>query len=241
MGVELDSLTMDQTIAECKKLIASRGNQHVVINAAKIVQAANDEELAKIISSCPIINADGISVVWGARLLGIEVPERVAGIDLFERLVRESIHDRYKIYLLGATDEVVDVVNKKYVSMGVDVVGYRSGYWNNETEDTVVQEISRLKPDLLFVAIPSPAKEFFLNRNMSKLNVGLAIGVGGSFDIVAGKTKRAHPIFQKLGLEWLVRLVQEPRRMAKRYLVGNSKFLVMLAKEAAKTRQRNEA
>lgn len=228
MGLPLDLLTMDESVQRCLELIAKRNSQHVVLNAAKVVMAHDDARLHQIIDKCPLINADGQSIVWASRLLGISVPERVAGIDLMHELVDKSSEHKLKIYLLGAKQEVVDRVASSFKSRGAVVVGARNGFWDPEEESSVVAEIAVQKPDILFVAIPSPRKEKFLAEWILSLNVGLAFGVGGSFDVVAGATKRAPLAVQRLGLEWGYRLLQEPRRLSKRYFVGNSRFIWLL-------------
>lgn len=234
MGLKLDCLTMGQSLIRCEELIQSRNTQHVVINAAKVVSALENEALRKVINSCDLVNADGMSVVWSARILGIKVPERVAGIDLMYELVRLSAAKGFSIFLLGAEAETVKTVADEFASQGAKVVGHRDGFWDSSEEAQLVDDIATLAPDILFLAIPSPHKEFFLARHLSNLNVGLAMGVGGSFDVVAGLTRRAPRIMQVTGLEWMFRLSQEPRRMFKRYLIGNSKFVWLTAKALMK-------
>lgn len=231
LGLRLDPLSMEQTLECCETLILQRNKQHVVLNAAKVVQATEDKQLAQIINKCDLVNADGMSVVWAARLLGIPVPERVAGIDLMYALVELSAKKGYSIYLLGAEDKVLARTRTVFESSGANISGARNGFWNTSDEQIVVREIADNHPDILFLAIPSPKKEIFLAANLEKLGVGLVMGVGGSFDVVAGKTRRAPKFAQRWGLEWIFRLFQEPKRMLKRYLVGNSKFLYLVLRE----------
>jgi N-acetylglucosaminyldiphosphoundecaprenol N-acetyl-beta-D-mannosaminyltransferase len=236
---------MTETLAACEVLIAQRQKQHVVLNAAKVVAAVDNQELRQIINHCDLVNADGMAVVWAARLLGIKISERVAGIDLMNQLVDLSVEKRYSLALLGARQEVIELTAQEFSNRGANVVGYRNGYWTSEQELDIVNFVSGLRPDILFLAIPSPQKEEFLSKNLAALNAGLVVGVGGSFDVVAGVTKRAPLILQNIGLEWAYRLVQEPRRMFKRYLVGNTKFirfvLTYWAKQQfSKWRARNE-
>ena len=230
LALRLDPLTMTQSVERCEELICIRGAQHVVLNAAKVVAAQEDEKLKNIINSCELVNADGMSIVWGAKLLGLEVPERVAGIDLMHELVLLSKEKGYSIYLLGAKKDTVEKTADTFSKAGANVVSFRDGYWSESDETEVVREISRHKPDLLFIALPSPQKELFLSRNLKSLNAGLVMGVGGSFDVVAGVTSRAPKFMQSSGLEWLFRLIQEPRRMFKRYLIGNAKFVLLVIK-----------
>jgi N-acetylglucosaminyldiphosphoundecaprenol N-acetyl-beta-D-mannosaminyltransferase len=147
---------MEQSIQRCEELIKLRGKQHVVINAAKVVAADESKELKAIISSCDLINADGMSIVWASRLLGAPVPERVAGIDLMYSLVEMSRDKNYSIHLLGASESVSLQVAKTFSDYGANVIGRRNGYWEIEEEESIVQEVASLAPDILFVAIPSP-------------------------------------------------------------------------------------
>jgi len=156
LGLKVHPLTMEQSIQRCEELIKLRGKQHVVINAAKVVAADESKELKAIISSCDLINADGMSIVWASRLLGAPVPERVAGIDLMYSLVEMSRDKNYSIHLLGASESVSLQVAKTFSDYGANVIGRRNGYWEIEEEESIVQEVASLAPDILFVAIPSP-------------------------------------------------------------------------------------
>jgi len=237
LGLRVHPLTMQESLTRCEELIKIRNKQHVVINAAKVVSASESPELTQIINSCDLINADGMSVVWAARVLKTPLPERVAGIDLMHQLVQLSSRKKFSIYLLGAEEEVSKKVFDHFVAQGAPIVGRRNGFWGIDEEADLVAEISKLAPDLLFIAIPSPNKELFLSRYLDELNCGLVFGVGGSFDVVSGKTKRAPNAMQKLGLEWFYRLAQEPKRMLKRYAVGNTKFVLLVVRELWNSRK----
>lgn len=241
LGIEIDSLTMEESVSKALDLIERGGiNQHVVVNAAKIVSAMNDESLKRTITECAMVNADGQSIVWASRLLGRGLPERVAGIDFMDQLLRAAPSRSLKVYLLGASPEVVSAVADKVRDMGVAVVGFHNGFWREHMSDEeMASKISDSDADLVFVALPSPFKENFLREQLQRMNARLAVGVGGSFDVIAGVTSRAPKWMQRWGLEWLHRLLQEPRRMFMRYLVGNSKFAFYVAREfiAMKTRK----
>ncbi|HLI57761.1 MAG TPA: WecB/TagA/CpsF family glycosyltransferase, partial [Actinomycetota bacterium] len=176
------------------------------------------------------------SVVWASRALGRPLPERVAGIDLFLRLLEAAQKDGDSVYLLGATPAVVDrvarVIEERFA--GLRVAGHRDGFWVDD--DEVVGEVRAAAPAYLFLAIPSPRKEFWLGQHLEELGVPFAMGVGGSFDVVAGTVRRAPRWMQRAGLEWSFRLVQEPRRMWKRYLVGNTAFIWLTLRERRKVR-----
>lgn len=226
----LDLLTMEESVELCHQLIAERGHWRADLNASIVLDALDDDRLREYVETSAISNADGQSIVWASRILGVPAPERVSGIDLFLELIRLAPERGDKIYLLGATPEVVKVVAEDFVSRGVNVVGHRDGYWTSEEETGVVEAIAAARPDLLFLALPSPAKERFVLRNKDKLGVGLAFGVGGSFDVISGRLKRAPLWIQKLGLEWCYRFIQEPRRLLKRYVVGNTRFVLLTLK-----------
>jgi N-acetylglucosaminyldiphosphoundecaprenol N-acetyl-beta-D-mannosaminyltransferase len=236
-GLELDALTMPQVLDRCDTALATRQRLLVgVVNAAKVVNLHKDPLLRDSLLEADVLLADGQSVVWASRLLRHPLPERVAGIDLFERLVGAAARDGSSVYFLGATDEVVQaavgVMTERHP--GLRVAGARDGYWQDDQE--VVSAVRAARPDYLFLAIPSPRKEFWLKEHMPALGVPFAMGVGGSFDVIAGKIKRAPVWVQKIGCEWVYRLAQEPRRMWKRYLVGNSRFIWLTMKEMVRSR-----
>ena len=233
-GIPVDALTMKETVQIIDEAIAARKSlHHVVINAAKVVNAQVDPNLKESIVNCDIINADGQGVVWAARFLNKPLPERVAGIDLMDELVRLASQKGYKIFFLGAKEDivrkVVDVYSGQY---GSDIIaGFRNGYFSKEDEPEIAAAIGASKADILFVAMSSPKKEIFLNTYKQVINIPFIMGVGGSFDVVAGFVKRAPGWMQKSGLEWFYRVIQEPKRMWKRYLFGNIAFTRLVLKE----------
>lgn len=228
---------MQQTIALIDNAIATnKPIHHVVINAAKVVNAQKDEQLKESIVSCDIINADGQAIVWASRFLNRPLPERVAGIDLMQELVKLSAEKKYRIFFLGAKEEVVKEVVNVYTKLyNKDIIaGYRNGYFSNEEEPDVAKQIAASSANILFVAMSSPKKEIFLNTYKNLIQTPFIMGVGGSFDVVSGLVKRAPVWMQKSGLEWFYRVIQEPRRMWKRYLYGNTEFIYLVLKEKAK-------
>lgn len=235
--IPVDALTMEETLQLIEKsIIEKKPIHHVVINAAKVVNAQKDTELKESIVNCDIINADGQAIVWASRLFNTPLPERVAGIDLMESLVKLSAKKKYKIFFLGAKEEIVNTVVNFYSNLyGKEIIaGYRNGYFKKEEEQNVAKQISDSNADILFVAMSSPKKEIFLNTYKDLIQTPFIMGVGGSFDVVAGHVKRAPLWMQKSGLEWFYRVIQEPRRMWKRYLFGNSEFIYLVLKEKGK-------
>ena len=229
LNTYVNALSMDETVDYIKKVIARRNPpvQHVVINALKVNLMEEDPKLREIVNSCPLINADGSSILWAAKKLGVPIKERVTGIDLFQRLVKEAAENGYKIYLFGAKEEVVtkvrDIFQKEYPTL--KIAGYRNGYFTPEEEPQIVADMAASGADMMFVAFSSPKKEYWVNKYLNQLNIPFVMGVGGSFDVVAGVTKRAPEFWQKIGMEWFYRFIQEPRRLWKRYVVGNAKFI----------------
>lgn len=226
---------MQETLALVEESIgSSKQLHHVVVNAGKLAAMQNDAELRKSVNGSHIVNADGQAVVWASQFLGKPLKERVAGIDLMAALVEMAHEKRYKIFLFGAKEEIVKTVVDKYsqVYSPEMIAGYRNGYFSPSEEEEIARQIADSGTQMLFVAITSPIKENFLYRHREILkNVNLIMGVGGSFDVVSGKTKRAPLWMQNAGLEWFFRFAQEPKRMWKRYLIGNSKFIYLVLKE----------
>lgn len=233
LNTYVNALTMDETIAYVEEIIEKRiPVQHVVINASRVNLINDDPCLAEIVNACPLINADGSSIVWAAKQLGIPLKERVTGCDLFQELVALAAEKNYKIYLFGAKEEVVSAVKEifeqKYPAL--QIVGYRNGYFTEADEQDMVADMAASGADMMFVAFSSPKKEYWVHKYLNQLNIPFVMGVGGSFDIVAGKTKRAPVWMQKIGMEWFYRFIQEPRRMWKRYVIGNIKFVLLTYK-----------
>lgn len=237
MGCQIDNLSMEETLQTVEGFIKTgKPHQHVVVNVDKLVKASRDPELRRIINDCALINVDGMPVVWASRLLGKGLKERVAGVDLFEGLMRRSAEKGWRVFLLGAREEVVSDVKRIYEQKypGLTVAGYRNGYWKPEEEAGVVEQIRAAHADLLFVAISSPKKEHFLGRYQAEMKIPFAMGVGGTFDVAVGKVNRAPLWMQKTGLEWFYRFLQEPRRMFRRYFIEDMAFFGLLLKEAVR-------
>lgn len=238
LKTNIDNYSMNETVESVVQAIENKKQlHHVVVNAGKIVAMQKDPELRSSVNKCDLINADGQAVVWASKLLGNPLKERVTGIDLMERLLEVAHIRGYRVYLFGAEEEVVAKVVKKYSDKyGPSIIaGYRNGYYLPEEEDNIAQDISNSRAQMLFVGISSPNKEKFLYRNKERLEkVNLIMGVGGSFDVIAGKVKRAPEWMQRKGLEWFFRFLQEPGRMWKRYLIGNTRFIWLVLMERIK-------
>ncbi len=231
-GVPVCAAKMSDALASVKDAVRTRKPLHIgVVNAAKIVGMQRSPELAEAVLQSDCIYADGISVVWASRLLGRKLPERIAGIDLMHEILASS--DGYKVYCLGATQEVLDEVVRQFSKNypQATVVGSHHGYFTEDDEADIAINVAESGADILFVAITSPKKEQFMARWADKMGVPVVHGVGGSFDVVAGLVERAPESWQRMGLEWLYRVKQEPGRLWKRYLVTNTLFAIEVVRE----------
>ncbi len=238
LGISVDNLSLLEVVSNVQKSIQHNQQIHVEgVNASKIVDMQYDKMLHDSVTGSSLITPDGQSVVWASKILGNPLKERVAGIDLMRELVALAGENQYKIYLLGAKPQVVERVAtgiQKNHSPNI-IAGYRNGYFSKQEEEQIAQDISDSNAHMLFVGISSPQKEHFIYRHKDVLkNINLVMGVGGSFDVMAGATKRAPLWMQNIGMEWFFRFLQEPKRMWKRYLVGNSIFIYQVLKEKFK-------
>ena len=231
--VPVASATLDDAVELIERAIDEEQPLNIgVVNAAKIVNMQSDEHLRESVLSSDVIFADGMSLVWAARLLGKRLPERVAGIDLMYALFERGNETGFKIFCLGAEEWVSELVEERLRNEypGVQMVGRRNGYFAEHEQADVARQIRDSGADILFVAMSSPHKENFIARWEDEMNVTVTHGVGGSFDVFAGKVARAPRSWQRAGLEWLYRLLQEPRRLWRRYLYTNFTFLQMVAR-----------
>jgi N-acetylglucosaminyldiphosphoundecaprenol N-acetyl-beta-D-mannosaminyltransferase len=241
LGVGISAATMQQAVACVDYAVGHRNRLQIgVVNAAKIVNMRRDETLRRDVLCSDVIFADGMSVVWASKLLRQPLPERVPGIDLMMSTLRLANARGYRIYFLGATDSVLKSVLERVQREfpGAVVAGCRNGFFADSDHEQVARQIAASHADILFIAITSPKKETFMARWSGVMGVPVCHGVGGSFDVYAGKVRRAPEKWQRLGLEWLFRLKQEPRRLAGRYLVTNAMFCAMLGSELARSQVR---
>ena len=234
MGVPVDPWTMAQTVGRTKELVESGAFAHLIgVNADKLLQMCDDPWMDACVRRCEVVNADGASMVMAARRLGSPVPERVAGVDLMAELCALAEREGYRVFLLGAKREVVERTRDALLGEypGLDVVGVRDGYFGEGEFDAVAEEVRDSGAQVTFVGITSPKKERLIERFRELGLTGAYVGVGGSFDVVSGAMPRAPMWMQRAHLEWLFRMMQEPGRLAKRYVAGNARFMRMLREE----------
>jgi N-acetylglucosaminyldiphosphoundecaprenol N-acetyl-beta-D-mannosaminyltransferase len=231
LGCPIDILTMAETVERVREALR-RGKrlQHVALNVAKLVNMQVDPVLAADVLGSDMIGIDGMGILWAARILGVPADERVPGIDLFQELLALCALDGFRPYFLGATADIVQKAAGEAARKfpGIRFAGIRDGYFRPDEEPQVVAEIQDSKADCLFIGMPTPRKERFLAANRDRMDVPFIMGVGGSFDVLAGQVRRAPPVMQDAGLEWLYRIFQEPRRMWWRYARTNTLFVAMM-------------
>jgi len=235
LGLSFDAVTLEAAVKQCVELCRADRTSHTVVtaNASHLCMMRRDPELAAACRAAHLTVADGMSVVWALRASGQSVPERVAGVDLMTRLLEEASAHRLRVYLLGAKREVitklVNVIRTRHP--GIGIAGFRDGYFGPQHHSEIVEEIRASGAHLLFVGMPSPFKETWCERHRDALSVPIIIGVGGSFDVLAGFIRRAPYWMQSAGLEWFWRLLMEPRKLWRRYLTTNLEFLWMSSRE----------
>ena len=239
-GIDVDNLTEEETIAAIARLMESDGPHYLcVINAAKAVAASRDARLREALGQAALVTADGMSVVWAARLLGKRLKERVTGIDLFTQLLAQAAARGWSVFFFGAREESVRGVVERFTREhpGLRVAGWRNGYVDQAESNAVIEMIGGSGAEVLFVAMGSPAQEYWIAANLQRTGARFAMGVGGSFDHLSGHKRRAPRWMQRAGLEWLYRLLLEPRRLWRRYLVGNAQFIRLVIRQWRSTRQ----
>ncbi|MGB0388084.1 MAG: WecB/TagA/CpsF family glycosyltransferase [Ardenticatenaceae bacterium] len=233
LGVPIDDLNMDQALDRLEEFIdigRKEGKSHHVatVNADFAVKARNDPELRRILLEIDMATADGMPLVWGARLLGMHLEGRVTGVDLVPALAERAAKKEYSLYFLGAAPGVAaraaDILKQRYP--GLKIVGIVSPPKSPiaDMDPAIVEDIRKAKPDVLLVAFGNPKQEKWISMYRHQLSVPVMIGIGGTFDFIAGRTKRAPEWMQEKGLEWLFRLIQEPSRLWKRYVTDMRVF-----------------
>lgn len=215
LGIPVDSITMESAVAKIEAFI-QEASPHLIAtaNAEMVMLAQQDNELSNILQHASLVVPDGAGVVWAARYQGNEVRERVAGFDLTQRLLAESAIKGYRVYFFGAgpgiAEQAKQMAEARYP--GIHIVKTRDGYFTEADEAEIIEDIVSMQPHILLAALGVPKQEKWLMRNLNKLQVPVAIGVGGTLDVMAGTVKRAPLWMQQANLEWLYRLLKQPQR-----------------------------
>jgi len=231
LGVNIDNLSFNDTFNKAKQLLESNETDLIFTpNPEIIMLAQNDENFRNILNSASICTPDGIGVVYGAKILKTPLVERVAGFDLATSLIGHAAESGKSIFLFGAAPNIAETaaekLREKYPNL--KITGTRNGYFTENETDEIVNQISNSNADILFACLGAPKQEKWLYDNRDKLNVKLALGLGGALDVFAGNVKRAPKIFIKLNLEWFYRLLKQPTRI-KRFM-ALPKFIITVRK-----------
>jgi len=237
LGMRFDPLTMDEALARIDGFVKEGGPHKIFTpNVALFIWSRSRPYQKRFYDSCDLLPVDGRGLYYASRLLGTPVPEVLSAVFIFFKILEIAPKKGYKLYFLGTKDDIlnkaVEEARKKYP--GIKIVGARNGYFDESDEARIAKDIRASGADMLFLGMSSPKKEDFVIRNLDSTGVSVCLGVGGSFDVLAGVYHLAPDWVAKAGIEWLYRLIQEPGRMWKRYLTTNTVFGYLLIKELIK-------
>jgi N-acetylglucosaminyldiphosphoundecaprenol N-acetyl-beta-D-mannosaminyltransferase len=241
LGVPVQRTDVAGALHRITQFVEERAPHQVVTpDSSAVVRAQEDPELMEILRSADLVTADGAGLVWMAKVMGLPLWERVSGVDLMQHICELAAEKRYSIYLVGAAPgvaaEAADKLKEQYP--GLAVAGTMHGYFGEDEEPEVVRRIADAKPDVLFVALGVPRQEKWIRRHLDELGVPVAIGVGGSFDVIAGRLKRAPLLMQRWGLEWLWRALRQPSRLPR--LLALPRFVWMALVDWLRRGRRSE-
>jgi len=233
-GVKISKMNMDETAAYAEAAIANKQPHHIItVNPIMLMEGLSNACFLQVLRTADVVIPDGAGVVWAANYLGNPVTEQVPGIDLIHRLMEIGHHKGWKVYLLGASPEVVRetarTLEKAYP--GIKIVGIHDGFFTNQEEPLIFKDIRRASPDILLVGRSMHKQDPWISWNKEKLQIPIMMGVGGSFDVISGKLRRAPSLFRKLRIEWLFRLIQQPWRY--RRMLALPKFMWKVMRERA--------
>ncbi len=215
LGIQVDAVTMKEAVDRVGSFVSEGGAHTIYTPNAEIMMAAQrDPELKEILKKADMLVADGAGVVLASKLLGRPVPEKVSGVDLVREVFKAYAANGLSCYLFGAkpgvAQEAADRIKAEYP--GLRIAGFRDGYFNEQDEAGIINDISQSSPDILLVALGAPKQEKWISSHLDKLNSRVCIGVGGTIDILSGRVQLCPDFFRRNGLEWLYRLYKEPRR-----------------------------
>lgn len=236
LGCRVDIVDSDETLAIIKEIIQGKNPAQIVtLNAEIAYNAQHDRNLSELINTARLVTPDGIGIIWAARILGYKFRERVTGIDLVYSLCKVAAQEGYRVYLLGASPGIAKAAGEKLINKypNLNICGTQHGYFRPQEHNFLVAEIKKSAPDILFVGLGAPKQEYWIKENLQELDVPVCIGIGGSFDVIAGVKKRAPSVFIKLNLEWLYRLASEPKRIKRQLVLP--KFIIAVIKQRLKT------
>jgi N-acetylglucosaminyldiphosphoundecaprenol N-acetyl-beta-D-mannosaminyltransferase len=231
LGVRVDDVTREDALAHVERCIAAGGaHQIATVNVEFIMEARRNPTFRRILAEASLCVPDGVGVLWASGRQGRPLRQRVAGVDLVESIAARAAERSWRVYFLGAVPGVAEraatVLSERYP--GLKVAGCYAGSPRPQEEDEIVGWVRAAHPDLLFVAYGAPRQDLWIARNQERIGVPVAVGVGGSFDFIAGVTQRAPGWVQRAGLEWLHRLVREPWRLRRQMAIPHFMLLVLL-------------
>lgn len=222
LGVRVDRISQAQALDRLMEIVALRRasrdqqpcQQLITVNPEFVMAAQRDSHFRQAINAATLVVADGVGVVWATRYLGAATPERITGVDTLIALARCCAQAGYRLYLLGAAPGVAEETATRLQSLapGLQIAGTYAGTPAQTEEDEIIERVRAAQADILCVAYGAPAQDLWIYRNLSRLPVALAVGVGGAYDFISGRQRRAPRLMQSLGLEWLYRLYREPWR-----------------------------
>jgi N-acetylglucosaminyldiphosphoundecaprenol N-acetyl-beta-D-mannosaminyltransferase len=231
---------MKETILKIDEFVKSK-SPHLIVtpDSGAIVKAQKDKEFLEIINTADLVTPDEKGILFAAKIFNQPFYERISGIDLMQKICEKAEIEEYLIFLLGAKEGVAEkcAENLKNIYPKLKIVGTHHGYFSEDEEKDVIKKIKSQKPDVLFVAMGIPKQEKWINKNLKELNVPVCIGVGGSFDVISGRLKRAPKWMQDFGLEWLFRTIQEPKRILRIFDLPKFIFMIFKTKYIQKTRK----
>ncbi|MGI6129851.1 MAG: WecB/TagA/CpsF family glycosyltransferase [bacterium] len=233
LGIPLDKVTLKEARQQLAIWLQEDKTRLVFTPNAEIIALAQDNpELKKALITADLTVPDGIGVVWAARWLQSPLPERVPGIDLLQELMELAAEKGYSVYFLGSSPGVANEAARRLKKQhaGLYVIGTHHGYFSAEQEKDIISQIQEHRPDILVVALGAPKQELWLVKHRRQLPVKIAIGVGGSLDVLAGQVKRAPAFWQRLGLEWLYRILTQPKRLKRAWQLPRFVWMVLSPK-----------
>lgn len=232
LGCQVDLVTLEESVDLVKDLVkGNRPAQVITLNAEMVFQAQSEPYLRQIINQADLVTPDGIGIVWGGRQLGYAVPERVAGIDLLQKICARAPREGWKIYLLGAAPGVAEEAAQQLrrTCPGIEICGIQHGYFQSAELPDIIKAVQETAPHIVFVGLGAPKQELWIKENGPQLGTPVCIGVGGSLDVIAGQKKRAPRWMIRVNLEWLYRLYSEPSRWRRQLVLP--KFVLLILKK----------
>jgi N-acetylglucosaminyldiphosphoundecaprenol N-acetyl-beta-D-mannosaminyltransferase len=218
LGIPVDRVTMDEAMAAVESFIAIK-EPHLVVtaDASGIVIAQDDPEFKELLLEADLVTPDSSGILWASARLGQPIADRVSGVDMVDRICALSADKGYRLFFLGAAPGVAETAAEKLrlKHPGCNIVGTRHGYFPSDSDEVVAKEVADFKPDVLFVAMGIPRQEKFIRATQDIVQAPVAMGVGGSFDVFSGRAKRAPKFVQRMRMEWLWRLILNPKKFAK--------------------------